>query len=111
MLVELVVMEHMLMVRVVTSTILVVSMLVLTLDMDHMDMVVLVSGDHLDSLVVEEAAALLIFINVVDGMALYLITHTTYVLALVVNRVVMVLEDLVGMALYMSGSRIMNNLH
>ena len=33
-------------------------MLVLTLDMDHMDMVVLVSGDHLDSLVVVAEAAL-----------------------------------------------------
>ena len=82
-----------------------------TLDMDHMDTVVLVSGDHLPSLVVAEVAVLVSVVGRVAAMALYLITHTTYVLAMVVNRVVMVTEDLVDMVLYMFGSRTMNNLH
>ncbi len=70
-------------------------MLVLILVMDHMDLVVLDSGDHLTSLVVEEVEVPLAVDIVETDRVQCLVNQCLSILDKVVNRVVLDLEDLV----------------
>ena len=70
-------------------------MLVPILDMVHMDLVVLDSGDPPGSLVVAEAAVPLA-VDIVETVGVqYLVNQCLSILDRVVNRVAMDLEDLV----------------
>ena len=85
-------------------------MLAPILVMDRMELVVQDNGDHLASLVVAAAVALVVFANVVGGMALYPTLLITCVLVVVVSRVVTDIEDLVNMVLYVLYNATMNIL-
>tara|TARA_A200000159_G_C7012591_1_gene210399 strand:+ start:100 stop:309 length:210 start_codon:yes stop_codon:yes gene_type:complete len=63
--------------------------------MDHMDLVVLDSGDHLTSLVVEEVEVPLAVDIVETDRVQCLVNQCLSILDKVVNRVVLDLEDLV----------------